>query len=287
MKVFLTGGTGFLGRHVLAALARKNHSVLLLHQKDPDRDLLERSGVRCLEGRLDGDWASALAECDTLLHLAAVGVSPKPATWRDYFAVNVVASLNLMVSAVEAGVRRIVLCGSGVEFGMNAERYDRVPDDAPLAPVGGYAASKAAASLAAIGLCQERGFELALLRPFHIYGEGQYPGNFWPQLQRAAISGCDFPMTAGEQVRDYLKVERCAEVFAEAVERPDLKGGQPWIRNVGSGLARSIREFAQEEWIRLGATGRILFGALPYRPNEVMAIVPAVREDLWCESSGE
>jgi len=116
-----------------------------------------------------------------------------------------------------------------------------------------------------------------------VFGEGQYMQNFWPALREAALSGADFPMTPGEQVRDYVKVEMVAQAFLAAVQRGDITQGRPWVRNIGSGRPVSMREFANEWWTRWRAEGQLLVGALPYRPNEIMRCVPVIETDVWGE----
>ena len=58
-----------------------------------------------------------------------------------------------------------------------------------------------------MGFAVQEHIELCYLRIFSAFGDGQFADNFWPALQLAAESGSDFPMTAGEQVRDYVAVK--------------------------------------------------------------------------------
>ena len=216
------------------------------------------------------------AECEAVVHLAAVGVSPQRATWEELFRINVIESLGLCMTAAEAGVRRFVICGSCFEYGRSSERYDFIPPDAPLEPVNGYGASKAAASVALLTLARERSLELALLRPFQAFGEGQHESNFWPSLRAAALAGRDFPMTPGEQVRDYQPVEDVAAAFLDAATTLPLIPGEPLVQNVGSGDTQTLADFAEYWWRRWNATGRLLKGAMPYRRGEVMRYVPKI-----------
>jgi nucleoside-diphosphate-sugar epimerase len=281
MRILLTGGTGFIGSYVLRALLSDGHEVLALKRPGsrPRVELIQEP--KWLERSMEDNWFGVLSETDVLIHLAAVGVSPQKASWDDCFRWNVLASLKLIKQSADAGVSRIVFCGSCVEYGRTAGLFESIPTDAPLAPVGSYAASKAAASMAAIGVCQEQGIELALLRPFTIFGEGQFEENFWPQLRLAAERGTNFKMTAGAQVRDFLPVERCAQAFVLAATRADIIPGVPWLRNVASGNPCELAHFARNEWKRLGARGSLELGATPYRKNEVMRYVPQISDDLF------
>ena len=238
-----------------------------------------------------------------LVHLAAYGVSPQPCTWQNAFQINVLDSILLMERAIEARVPRIVLSGSCMEYGRSAERFENIPPHAPLEPTGPYAASKAALSVAASALCRQKNVDLAILRLFTVFGEGQNPNNLWPSLHRAALAGEDFPMSPGEQISDFVPVEEVAKAFLRALELPSEAfhfspspppvstfpsspissfnfplSTFPLVANIGTGHPQTIRAFAEHWWKEWGATGKLLPGALPYRDNEAMRYVPEVDE---------
>jgi nucleoside-diphosphate-sugar epimerase len=217
-------------------------------------------------------------DCDAVVHLAAVGVSPQKASWEELFRVNVLESIQLWIAAADAGVVRFVICGSCFEYGRSGDRYEFIPTGAKLEPTSGYGASKAAATEAAIALAIERKLEAIILRPFQTFGEGQHESNFWPSLRTAALSGADFPMTEGSQVRDFLSVKGVATSFLDAAIRAGETRGEPRIVNVGSGQAQTLRDFAEFWWSQWNASGRLLFGAKPYRDGEVMRYVPLVND---------
>jgi UDP-glucose 4-epimerase len=227
-----------------------------------------------IQGSLSDNWASQLHECDALIHLAATGVNMQNLEWKKLFQVNVDQSLNLWLQAAETGVKRFIISGSCFEYGSAAARLEFIPPDAPLEPTGPYHASKAAATMAAIALAVDRRLELVLLRPFHVYGEGEAVPRFWPALRKAALAGEDFPMTLGEQVRVFTPVEQVAAAFVAAVTRTDIQPGKPMIENLASGQPQTLRDFAEHWWRVWGAKGRLLPGVVPYRANEIMRYVP-------------
>ncbi|WP_367875299.1 NAD-dependent epimerase/dehydratase family protein [Luteolibacter sp. Populi] len=283
MRIFLTGGTGLIGSHFLELALRESHAVVALRRPaSVPRVALTREPL-WIEGDLDQDWSSALRGCDALVHLAAHGMDLREADWEACFRWNVSAALKLWVLAVDAGVQRLVIAGSCFEYGRSGERFDYIPVTAPLEPTAPYHSSKAAASMAALGLGVERKLELIILRPFHVYGPGEPAHRFWPSLRRAAAAGEDFPMSKGAQVRDFVPAEQVARNFLNALVRTDLAPGNPLIENVGSGRPQSLLSFAEQEWKAAGARGRLLPGALPMRAAEVMRYVPQI--DLFSPSS--
>jgi len=188
--------------------------------------------------------------------------------------VNVRQSLSLWRQAVKAGVKRLVICGSCFEYGKTGERLRFIPADATLEPANAYAASKAAATMAALALAVENKVELVLLRPFHVFGEGEAESRFWPSLRKAALGGEDLAMTAGEQVRDFIPVEKTADILTAALQRNDLRPGEPKIENIGTGKPQTLRAFAEFWWRKWNAKGQLKIGDISYRPNEVMRYVP-------------
>ena len=276
MKLFLTGGTGFIGTHFAAQALAAGHEVKAIRRPGDRARLPLANEPQWLEGSLADDWRAHLTGCDALIHLAAAGVSPQKATWEELFTVNVQQSIALWLQAAEVGVKRLVISGSCIEYGRSGEHFSNgIPANAPLDPIDSYAASKAAASMAALALSRARNMEVLILRLFHAYGDGQYEGNFWPSLKRAALAGEDFSMTAGEQVCDFVPVTDAAAAFLKGAARTDLAPGQPIVEHVGSGKAQTLREFAEGWWRHWNATGKLLVGARPYRGNEIMRCVPA------------
>ena len=275
MRLFLTGGTGFIGSHVLAAALAAGHEVLALRRSPASVPVIPLPGApEWCEGDLASLEASALEGVEAVLHLASAGVSPKPASWDELVQANVAGSLRLLERAAAAGVRRCVVAGSSHEYGNAARRFEAIPPDAPLEPLSPYGASKAAAFQLLRAFAIAQSLELFYGRIFSAYGEGQFEGNFWPSLRRAALAGDDFPMTSGRQVSDFIPVDEVASHLLAACARPDVAAGVPLVTNIGSGAATSLLAFAEAEWGRLGATGRLRPGVLPDRPDQIERYVP-------------
>ena len=274
MRIFITGGTGFLGQYVVAAALETGHECICLYRSSIPEALKEHDRVQWVKGGLRTDWSAELKTVDAVIHLAAVGVSPQKASREESFQINVIDSLLFVENAVKAGVRRVIVCGSCFEYGASGARYESIPVDAPLEPLNAYGASKAAATIALSALARELKFALTVLRPFHFYGEGQASVNLWPALKRAAFAGEDFAMTPGEQVRDYMRVEDVAAQFLAELDEPEQS--QPSVKNVGSGQPVSLHAFCEKWWSLWEADGQLKIGALPYRETEVMRFVPKI-----------
>lgn len=277
MKIFVTGGTGFLGSHFLQQAISAGHELVALRRPGSKTRIALDVEPRWVEGSLDEVPEAILADCDTLVHFAAHGVTnPTNASWEECFRWNVTSSLSLWLKAERTGIRRYIICGSCFEYGKSGECFDFIPTDAPLIPTSAYDASKASATAAALAFSIDKNREVVVLRPFHVYGEGESENRFWPSLRRAALAGENFPMTEGRQIRDFIPVEQVASAFVTALTRQDLLQGVPRVENIGTGNPRSLLQFAEAEWKRWNAAGKLLPGVLPQRRGEVMRYVPEI-----------
>jgi nucleoside-diphosphate-sugar epimerase len=276
MKLFVTGATGFIGSHFINAASSAGHDILALRRPGSLPSISVNDSVQWVDGFLADVDTTILSGCEVLVHLAAAGIIQKEADWVHCYQVNVMDSLQLWLRAADSGIGRFIIAGSCFEYGSSGEVCERIPFDAPLVPTGPYHASKASASLAAIGLSAQRKLKIQILRPFHVYGEGEMEERFWPSLKKAALSGEDFPMTTGDQIRDFTPVGLVAAKFLEAALNADVPSGQAIIKNIGTGNSQTLREFAESWWLHWNAKGKLLFGAIPQREGETMRYVPQI-----------
>ena len=126
---------------------------------------------------------------------------------------------------------------------------------------------------------RQHALRLQLLRIFHVYGPGEPETRLWPALRRAALAGEDFPMTAGEQVRDFVPVQAVAAQFLRALCFDGVLPGEPQVRHVGSGQAQTLLGFSRHWWAQWGATGQLQPGVVPYRADEIMRLVPELEPE--------
>lgn len=270
MKLFVTGGTGFIGSHFLNSAMQDGHTIRALRRPASSPRLPLIAQPQWIQTPFAEVSVRDFDGCECLVHLLSAGVSPQRADWEEHAEVNIRLTLRLLLLALEAGVRRLVVCGTYAEYGLAADRYDFLPPDAPLEPIGAYAGAKAAASVAAMALARERAAELVVARPFSVFGPGQHSANFFPALERAAQSGTDFPMTPGAQVRDFVPVVDVARDLVRCCLAPKVKPGCPFVVHLASGQPVRLLDFALARWTEWGARGQILAGSSAYRLGEIM-----------------
>jgi len=284
MNIFVTGGTGFIGSNFVYQALQVNHKVFALRRSLRSEP---RISMICqphwINSYDDENLISALKKTDVLVHFSAHAVQNPVDNLSDCMQHNVYQALDLFEKAKDAGVKHYVVAGSCFEYGRSGEFFANIPSDAPLKPVNSYAVSKAFASITLQQWAYKNNLYLDILRVFQVYGMGEASSRFWPSLKRAALSGFDFSMTAGEQIRDFVNVSNVAQTFLGQATAILPKKPEVNVFNIGSGRALSIRSFAEYWWNEFRAPGRLMLGSVPYRKNEIMRFV-AGQKRLLMES---
>jgi len=278
MKVFLTGGTGFIGSHVLKQLLALDIEVIAHRRKESScPNIPIDCSVKWLTKPVSDIEPLDFTDVDVLLHLASHSVQHPFDTLENNIHYNVVEPLEMFEKAFHAGVSKYVVAGSCFEYGLSGERYEYIPIDAPLEPTNDYATSKAMSFLAFRQFALNKGVSLSYQRIFHAFGEGEPENRLWPSIKNAALEGKDLDITLGEQIRDFVPVEDVAKKLIQATTAIIESDSAIVVENVGSGSPQSIVQFAKYWWGYWGAVGSLKTGRLTYRAHEVMRFVPELK----------
>lgn len=275
MKLFVTGGTGFVGSHFLQQALAAGHQVIAQRRPGSHPRLPLPQEPIWIDRALDQDFRE-LAGCDAVVHLASHTPNPPYAPLDECLYWNVFATTRLLQQAAERGVHRVLVAGTCFEYGSAAEGLDSVHPATEMRPSLSYPISKAAATTACLGLARNLGLHLQVLRIFQVFGEGEASTRFWPSLQAAALQGRDFAMSSGVQVRDFIPVTEVSRQFLQALSFEGVEPGQPHLRNVGTGQAQSLLEFARHWWAHWEAPGQLQPGSVGLRPGELARLVANV-----------
>jgi nucleoside-diphosphate-sugar epimerase len=169
--VLVTGGNGFVGRHLVSALQARGESVRVLALPSEDTSWLEERGVAVHVGDVrDADAVVApMRGAEGVVHLAAM-----MDVWRprdEYRAVNVTGTENVCRAALAAGVRRLVHMSSSSVYGVALGRP--ADESFPLAPFPDpYPITKAQADSAVQRMIAEDGLPAVIVRPDQVFGPG-------------------------------------------------------------------------------------------------------------------
>jgi nucleoside-diphosphate-sugar epimerase len=279
MKIFLTGGTGFIGSHFINSAHREGYDIVALRAQDSIPRLKLEKEPYWIEGLLDQDYSYEMKGCEALVHFAAHSSNPPYDSIEKCLYWNFTSTLQLFNHAEKSGIKNFIVAGTCFEYGLSGEEYDFIPTNALLKPINSYPISKAALSSALYGWTLEKQVKLQILRIFQVFGEGELENRLWPSLKKSALKGEDYPMTKGEQIRDFIHVDEVVNRFLDALKLNTAKNGILKILNIGTGRPMTVLEFASYWWNKWEAKGELNVGSVPYRENEVMRFVPEVERN--------
>ncbi|GAB0149500.1 NAD(P)-dependent oxidoreductase [Marichromatium sp. PS1] len=274
-RVIVTGASGFVGRRIVQALLDRGIGVRLL-VRDPARAavLFPARGVELVE--IEDLFTASVETLQTVLAggemLVHAAWYAEPGRYLDSTRnlVCLTGSLHLAEAFVAAGGRRFVGVGSCAE-------YDPTPGSldihTPLRPQTLYGACKASTYQVLEQLLRVAGVEFAWCRPFYLYGEGEDPRRLVAHLHTRLAAGEPVDLGSGEQVRDYLDVERAGEMIAEVA-----LGGRCGAFNICSGRGQSVRQIAERVADGYGRRDLLRFGSRPDNPQDPPCIIGVLDE---------
>jgi len=246
----VTGGAGFIGSHLSEELVRRGHRVRVLDNLSTGkrRNLEHIPGVELLEGDLaDPDACRrAVQGIDYVLHQGAIASVPRsvvdPVTSN---TANISGSLNILVAARDAKVRRLVYAGSSSAYGDSPTLPKH--EDMPTKPQSPYALQKLVAEQYCQMFTQLYGLETVTIRFFNVFGPRQDPGSPYSgviSLFSTALLEGRRPTIFGDggQTRDFTYVANVVDGVLRACEAPDVAGE---VINVATGGRISLNQLLQ------------------------------------------
>jgi UDP-N-acetylglucosamine/UDP-N-acetyl-alpha-D-glucosaminouronate 4-epimerase len=255
----VTGGAGFIGSHLSEELARRDHQVRVADSLVTGKrsNLDHVPGIEFLEGDLaDLDFARrTVAGVDYVLHQAALPSVPRsvkdPITSN---RANVDATLNVLVAARDAGVRRLVFAGSSSAYGntLTSPKHE----DMPTSPLSPYALQKVVGEQYLQMFTSLYGLETVTIRYFNVFGPRQDPSSPYSgviSLFATALLENRAPTIYGdgEQSRDFTYVANVVDGVLRACEATGASGR---VINVATGTSISLNELFEAMRRLLGAT---------------------------------
>jgi nucleoside-diphosphate-sugar epimerase len=292
-RALVVGGTGFLGRHVAAALAANGAE---LHWTTRDPSLVEPRALGLAAGRGHVvDLRDDLAVIELLtavrpaitFNLAGYGIDPgerderEAALLNDHFVGVLAQALGQGVAQARAPVSEgsetsdrnpldpplldLVHVGSALEYG---KAGGDLRESSEPQPTTVYGRTKLAGTRALEQACRNSPLRVVTARLFMVFGPGEHEGRLVPSLRRTAATSAPLDLTSGRQERDFTWVGDVAEALLRLGVARGVRPGE--IVNVATGRSTSVRAFVATA-ARIFAIPRELlrFGTLPTRPEEM------------------
>ena len=267
----VTGGAGFIGSHLAEALVRRGDHVRIVDSliTGKRQNIAHLSGVEFLEGDLaDLSVArAAVAGMEYVLHQAAIPSVPRsvedPITSH---RANLDATLNVLVAARDARVKRVLYAGSSSAYG-NAARLPK-QEDMPTEPLSPYALQKLVGEQYMRMFTSLYGLETVTIRYFNVFGPRQDPSSPYSGVisvfTRALLENRSPTIHGdGQQTRDFTYIAN----VVDGVLRACTADASGMVINVATGSRISLNELFRTLRDLIGSTVNASYG--PTRPGDV------------------
>lgn len=268
MKILVTGATGFIGRHVVQWLVNNGFTDVIATSTSLEK-AQEMSWynhvtyIQCDYFKEERDYYTHFMKPDILIHCAWKGVSD--VSNRNHILLNLPTEIHFLDWFINAGKTKLVVVGSCYEYGtVNGCLSEEITTN----PNTYYAIAKDTLRRYLELRTKYTSVSWNWIRVFFQYGEGQNPKSLLPQLESAIQRGDTiFPLSSGEQLRDYISVSKTAELICKIALQNKIAG----IVNCCSGTPISVRRFAESIIMKHNSPIKLDFGAVAYRDYEGLA----------------
>lgn len=259
-KVLVTGGSGFIGIHVVKSLQAQGYNVFMLERMKPSEN--QENTIQC--DLLDNNQIQAAMESikpEYLLHLAW------DTTHNTYLHADsnldfVTASLNLLKYFAQYGGRRALFCGTCFEY---AHKGTPLKESDPIAPSTLYGAAKAGLHTIAEQYAKEHAISFVWTRLFYLFGENEKPTRVFPYIVGSLKQGIQITCRNASAVRDYLYVGDAAQAMVQTL----ISSVQGSV-NICSGQALTMGEFFKTVAQAVGRPELVSYEDHPAEPEVVL-----------------
>ncbi|MBA4318779.1 MAG: NAD-dependent dehydratase [Flavobacterium sp.] len=248
-KVLVTGAGGFIGSHLTEKLSASGYKVkAFVHYNSRNSwgwldSSVCKERIEVISGDIrDADIVRhAMRDVKTVFHLAAlIGIPYSYHSPEAYVDTNIKGTLNILQSALDFGVKKVVLTSTSEIYG--TAQFVPITEFHPINPQSPYAASKSAADLLGISFHKSFNLPVVIVRPFNTFGPRQSARAVIPTIITQILAGCKkIKLGSLDPTRDLTYVEDTVRGFIKASES---KKGIGEVINLGSKSEISIRDLA-------------------------------------------
>jgi|TARA_B100001105_G_C22364580_1_gene432003 nucleoside-diphosphate-sugar epimerase len=268
-RLLIVGGTGFIGRGVAREAINRRFQVSIISKNNCPKlkqikgveyivvDITKKNELLLkLKGKLF-DYVLNLGGYVDHTNYSSGGSGVYDAHFNGVR--NLIDCLN------KVGLKGFLQIGSSDEYGGNpAPQYEN-QRESPISP---YSCAKVASTYFLQTLYKTERFPAIIFRPFLVYGPGQSDDRFIPQIIKGCLSGKSFPVSRGEQLRDFCFIDDFIEAVFLAL---DNKAAHGEVINIASGKPVSIKNMI-EKIVSIVGFGRPKYGGIKYREGENMTL---------------
>ncbi len=267
-KILVTGATGFVGNYVIAELLKTSHKIIasssnIANAKEAEWfDRVTYIPFDLSNFDPSNNYYEFFQSPEMMIHLAWEGLPNYNSNF--HLTANLPRHSALLENLIKNGLKDLTVTGTCLEYGFLEGKLNELM---PANPSNPYAIAKNSLRVYLEAIKEKKPFELKWVRLFYMYGKGQNPNSLLSQLDSALAKGEEsFNMSKGEQVRDYLPVEKVAEYIVRIALQNYITG----IINCSSGVPIKVKSFVEDYLGKNGKKIALNLGYYPYASYEPM-----------------
>ena len=249
MKIIVTGGAGFIGKHLVEFLITKGINVTIFdnfsNSKKNSIIYLKNQGVKIIEGDITKiqDIANAVKDHNIVIHLAAkISVDESIKNPSETFQTNVEGTKNVLIACKKNEIKKIIVSSSAAVYGES--KIDvKLTEKSKIKPISPYGESKVRMENEIRKFSEDQNIDHVILRFFNIYGKNQspeYAGVITKFIKKIEMNKPLQIFGNGMQIRDFVSVNDVVNSIYHSIEN-----GKNQTYNIASGNSITIKQLAK------------------------------------------
>ena len=249
MKIIITGGAGFIGKHLVEFLTKKENDVTIFdnfsNSSYESIMYLQNLDVKIIKGdiRKIEDLNNAIKGHEVVIHLAAkISVDESIKNPSETFQTNVEGTKNVLIACKKNEIKKIIVSSSAAVYGES--KIDvKLTEKSKIKPISPYGESKVRMENEIRKFSEDQNIDYVILRFFNIYGKNQspeYAGVITKFIKKIEMNKPLQIFGNGMQIRDFVSVNDVVNSIYHSIEN-----GKNQIYNIGSGKPITIKQLAK------------------------------------------
>ena len=249
MKIIITGGAGFIGKHLVELLIKKENDITIFdnfsNSKEESVMYLKNLGAKIVKGdiRKIGEINNAIKDHDIVIHLAAkISVEESIKSPSETFQTNVEGTKNVLIACEKNQIKKIIVASSAAVYG-ESEADVKLTEKSKINPISPYGESKVMMENEIKKITENNDMNYVILRFFNICGKSQspeYAGVITKFIKKIEMNQSLEIFGDGMQTRDFISVKDVVNSIYHSIEN-----GKNQIYNIGSGKPITIKQLAK------------------------------------------